>query len=87
MNDSLIFPCAAVVLVATLARVPKNTFASKAYGLFLVVASLAVEFLTFASSLTSPEKYSSYVVVASTLFFLNLQAAQSVYGEYDERRE
>lgn len=87
MNDSLIFPCAAVVLVATLARVPKNTFASKAYGLFLAVASLAIEFLTFTSGMTSPEKYSSYVVVASTLFFLNLQAAQSAVGEEYEMLE
>ena len=81
MNNDLLFPCAAVVLIATLARVPKNTFVSKAYGFFLVVASLAIEFFTFTSGMTSPEKYSSYVVVASTLFFLNLQAAQSVVGE------
>lgn len=76
MNNDLLFPCAAVVLIATLARVPKDTFASKSYGLFLVIASLTIEYLTFTSGMTSPEKYSSYVVVASTLFFLNLQAAQ-----------
>lgn len=81
MNNDLLFPCAAVVLIATLARVPKDTFASKSYGLFLVIASLTIEYLTFTSGMTSPEKYSSYVVVASTLFFLNLQAAQSVVGE------
>ena len=87
MNNDWLFPCAAVVLIATLARVPKDTFASKSYGFFLVVASLAIEFFTFTSGMTSPEKYSSYVVVASTLFFLNLQAAQSVVGEEDEMLE
>lgn len=87
MNNDWLFPCAAVVLIATLARAPENTFASKVYGFFLVVASLAIEFFTFTSGMTSPEKYSSYVVVASTLFFLNLQAAQSVFGEEDEMLE
>ncbi len=84
MNDSLIFPCAAVVLVATLARVPKDTFASKSYGLFLVIASLTIEFLTFTSGMSSPEKYASYAVVASTLFFLNLQIALCDDGDYYE---
>lgn len=87
MNNDLLFPCAAVVLIATLARVPKDTFASKVYGFFLVVASLAIEFFTFTSGMTSPEKYSSYVVVASTLFFLNLQAAQISCGEDYEMLE
>lgn len=87
MTNDLLFLCAAVVLIATLARVPENTFASKAYGFFLVVSSLAIEFFTFTSGMTSPEKYSSYAVVASTLFFLNLQAAQSVVGEEHEMLE
>lgn len=87
MNDSLIFPCAAVVLIATLSRIPKGTTASRVYGLLLVGACLTVEFFTFTSHLTSPEKYSSYVVVASTLFFLNLQAAQISCGEDYEMDE
>lgn len=87
MNNDWLFPCAAVVLIATLARVPKDTFASKSYGLFLVIASLTIEFFTFTSGMTFPEKYSSYAVVASTLFFLNLQAAQSVVGEDYEMLE
>lgn len=64
---------AVLVFIATLTRVPKETNASKIYGFFLLIASLAIEFVVFRSSLSPLEKYTYYAGVASTLFFLILQ--------------
>lgn len=64
---------AALVFIATLARVPKETNASKIYGFFLLIASLTIEFVVFRSSMSPLEKYTYYAGVASTLFFLILQ--------------
>ena len=64
---------AVLVFVATLTRVPKETITSKIYGAFLLIASLAIEFVVFRSSLSPLEKYAYYAGVASTLFFLVLQ--------------
>ena len=64
---------AVLVFVATLTRVPKETIASKIYGVFLLIASLMIEFIVFRSSMSSIEKYAYYAGVASTLFFLVLQ--------------
>ena len=64
---------AVLVFIATLTRVPKETIASKFYGVFLLIASLTIEFVVFRSTLSPLEKYSYYAGVASTLFFLVLQ--------------
>lgn len=64
---------AALVFVATLTRVPKETIKSKIYGSFLLIASLMIEFVVFRSSMSPLEKYTYYAGVASTLFFLILQ--------------
>lgn len=64
---------AVLVFVATLTRVPKEAIASKIYGVFLLIASLTIEFVVFRSSLSPLEKYAYYAGVASTLFFLILQ--------------
>lgn len=64
---------AALVFVAALTRVPKETIASKVYGAFLLIASLTIEFIVFRSSMSPLEKYAYYAGVASTLFFLVLQ--------------
>lgn len=64
---------AALVFVAALTRVPKETIASKVYGAFLLIASLTIEFIVFRSSMSPLEKYAYYSGVASTLFFLILQ--------------
>lgn len=64
---------AVLVFIAALTRFPKETIASKIYGSFLLIASLAIEFVVFRSSLSPLEKYAYYAGVASTLFFLILQ--------------
>lgn len=64
---------AVLVFIATLTRIPEETNASKIYGFFLLIASLAIEFVVFRSSLSPLEKYTYYAGVASTLFFLILQ--------------
>lgn len=66
---------AVLVFVAALTRVPKETIASKTYGAFLLIASLAIEFVVFRSSFSPLEKYAYYAGVASTIFFLILQNA------------
>lgn len=59
MIDLLPFS-AALVFVAALTRVPKETIASKVYGAFLLIASLTIEFIVFRSSMSPLEKYAYY---------------------------